>query len=77
MTVPLLYFLSGQGFGISTSLQQIGAMCTPGSRLTHFRDYDWKKESGFGYSSSELGLVGSLPRIFYRAKRLNFFPKNF
>jgi len=25
LTVPLLYFLTGQGFGISTSFQQIGA----------------------------------------------------
>ena len=33
LTVPLLYFLTGQGFGISTSLQQVGAMCSPNSKL--------------------------------------------
>jgi hypothetical protein len=43
LTVPLLYFLAGQGFGISTSLQQIGAMCAPHSQLSYFKNYDAKK----------------------------------
>jgi len=33
LTVPLLYFLTAQGFGISTSFQQIGAICAPNSKL--------------------------------------------
>lgn len=40
LTVPLLYLLAGQAFGISTSLQQIGAMCAPGTKLAYFRNYD-------------------------------------
>lgn len=36
LTVPLLFILSGKAFGISTSFQQIGAMCTPGSNATYF-----------------------------------------
>lgn len=43
LTVPLLYFLAGQGFGISTSLQQVGAMCSPGSKLAYFKDYNRRK----------------------------------
>jgi uncharacterized membrane protein YedE/YeeE len=43
LTVPLLYYATGQGFGISTSLQQIGAMCSPHSKLSYFRDYDRRK----------------------------------
>lgn len=40
LTVPLLYLLAGKAFGISTSLQQIGAMCTPNSRFDYLRKHD-------------------------------------
>jgi uncharacterized membrane protein YedE/YeeE len=40
LTVPLLFLLAGQAFGISTSFQQIGAMCAPRSRLPYLRDHD-------------------------------------
>lgn len=40
LTVPLLYILAGKGFGISTSLQQVGSMCMPNSKLEYFRNYD-------------------------------------
>ncbi|HMO84493.1 MAG TPA: YeeE/YedE thiosulfate transporter family protein [Lacipirellulaceae bacterium] len=40
LTVPLLYLLAGKAFGISTSLQQIGAMCAPHSRLDYLRKHD-------------------------------------
>jgi hypothetical protein len=43
LTVPLLFLLAGKAFGISTSLQQIGAMCAPGSRASYLRDYDWRE----------------------------------
>ncbi len=40
LVVPMLYILAGKDFGISTSLQQIGAMCSPRSKLTYLRNYD-------------------------------------
>jgi uncharacterized protein len=40
LTVPLLFILAGRAFGISTSLQQIGAMCTPHSKAGYLRDHD-------------------------------------
>ena len=40
LTVPLLYVLAGKGFGISTSLQQMGAMCSPHSKFDYLRNYD-------------------------------------
>lgn len=40
LTVPLLYILAGKAFGISTSLQQIGAMCAPRSKLEYLRKHD-------------------------------------
>ena len=42
LTVPLLYLLSGKAFGISTSLQQAGAMCSPRSKLEYLRNHDRK-----------------------------------
>jgi uncharacterized membrane protein YedE/YeeE len=40
LTVPLLYLLAGKAFGISTSLQQIGAMCMPNSKFEYLRNHD-------------------------------------
>lgn len=42
LTVPLLYLLAGKAFGISTSLQQIGAMCAPHSRFAYLSKHDRK-----------------------------------
>ena len=40
--VPALLLLSGQMFGVSTSLQHLGAMCSPNSRLPYLKNYDWR-----------------------------------
>ncbi|MCA9130571.1 MAG: YeeE/YedE family protein [Planctomycetales bacterium] len=40
LTVPLLYILAGKAFGISTSLQEIGALCAPNSKLEYLRKFD-------------------------------------
>ena len=40
LTVPMLYLLAGKAFGISTSLQQIGAMCAPHSRFEYLSKHD-------------------------------------
>jgi uncharacterized membrane protein YedE/YeeE len=40
LTVPLLYLLAGKAFGISTSLQQIGAMGVPNSKCEYLRKHD-------------------------------------
>ncbi len=42
LTVPLLYILAGKAFGISTSLQQAGAMCFPNSKLEYLSNFDRK-----------------------------------
>lgn len=41
--VPLLYLLGGKWFGISSSLQQIGAVCTPYSGLEYLKKHDRKE----------------------------------
>lgn len=40
LTVPLLFVLAGKAFGISTSLQQAGAMCAPQSKLDYLSKHD-------------------------------------
>ena len=42
LTVPLLYLMVGKGFGISTSLQEAGALCLPNSRLPYLSQFDRK-----------------------------------
>jgi uncharacterized membrane protein YedE/YeeE len=43
LTVPLLYLLSGKAFGISTSLQEIGALCAPNSKMEYLSKFDRKE----------------------------------
>ncbi len=40
LTVPLLYILAGKPFGISTSLQQLGALCLGKCKLEYLSKYD-------------------------------------
>ena len=40
LTVPLLFLLAGKAFGISTSLQEIGAVCVPHSKLEYLSKFD-------------------------------------
>ncbi|MFW6063803.1 MAG: YeeE/YedE family protein [Chloroflexota bacterium] len=43
LTVPLLLLLTGQNFGVSSSLRHIGAACAPGSDLPYLsKDYNWR-----------------------------------
>ncbi len=42
LTVPLLYILAGKAFGISTSLQEAGAICCPNSKLEYLSKFDRK-----------------------------------
>jgi uncharacterized membrane protein YedE/YeeE len=42
LLVPALLLLSGRSFGVSTSFQHIGAMCSPRTRLPYLRSYNWR-----------------------------------
>lgn len=45
LMVPALLLLAGKTFGVSTSFQHIGAMCSPKTKLPYLKDYDWRQES--------------------------------
>ena len=42
LTVPLLYIIAGKAFGISTSLQEAGALCAPNTKLDYLSKFDRK-----------------------------------
>lgn len=42
LMVPALLIFSGKNFGISSSFRDIGAMCSPNTKLPYLK-YDWRK----------------------------------
>ena len=77
MTVPLLYFLTGQGFGISTSFQQIGAICSPNSKLAYLKDFDRRK--GMWTLMFAFGIVigGFVANRYLSSETVEFLPESF
>ncbi len=45
LAVPALLLLSGQSFGISTSFQHLGSLCSPNTKLPYLKNYDWRKNN--------------------------------
>lgn len=74
LTVPILYFLTGQGFGISTSLQQIGAMCSPGSKLGYFRNYDCRAGMWTLFFAIGVAVGGYVGAHWLSANPVEFLP---
>lgn len=42
LTVPALYLFAGKAFGLSASLQHVGAMCAPNTNIAYLRDHNWR-----------------------------------
>lgn len=77
LTVPLLYWLTGQGFGISTSFQQIGSMCTPSLQLPYLRDFDRKKGLWTLMFAIGVCLGGGIANRFLSTSPVEFLPSSF
>lgn len=77
LTVPLLYFLTGQGFGISTSLQQVGAMCAPGSKLPYFASYNKRKGLWTLMFAIGIAIGGFVATNFLSAEPIEFLPASY
>ncbi|HMO13127.1 MAG TPA: YeeE/YedE thiosulfate transporter family protein [Pirellulaceae bacterium] len=77
LTVPLLFILAGKAFGISTSLQQIGAMCVPHSKLTYFANY--KRKEGVWVLLFALGIAagGYIGNFWLSSTPIEFLPAAF
>ena len=76
LTVPLLFLLAGKAFGISTSFQEIGAMCAPGS-FEYLKRHNWR--SGIWTVVFALGImVGSFIAVqFLSSAPVEFLPASF
>ena len=42
LMVPAMYLIIGRGFGVSQSLQHLGAACLPKAKIDYFRLHDWR-----------------------------------
>ncbi|MDB4534443.1 YeeE/YedE family protein [Vicingaceae bacterium] len=77
LTVPLLYILAGQGFGISTSLQQLGAMCSPHSNLSYFKDFNKRKGMWTLLFAVGIAFGGFIATRFLTAEPVEFLPESY
>ena len=77
LTVPMVYFLTGQGFGISTSFQQIGAMCSPNSKLAYLRDFNQRKGMWTLMFAIGIAIGGFIANHLLSADPVEFLPESF
>ncbi len=77
LTVPLLYILAGKAFGISTSLQEAGALCAPNSKYDYLSKFD--RKANFWTLVFALGIaIGSLiANRFLSTEPADFLPETF
>jgi uncharacterized membrane protein YedE/YeeE len=77
LTVPLLYLLAGEGFGISTSFQQAGAMCNPNSKLEYLSTHDRKANMWTLVFVIGIAVGSFVATHFLAAEPVKVFPKTF
>lgn len=77
LTVPLLYIVAGKAFGISTSLQHIGAACTPNIGFDYLRNHNWR--SGIWNLVFVTGIIfGSFIAVnFLSSAPVEFLPASY
>ena len=77
LTVPLLYVLAGKAFGISTSLQQIGAMCVPHSRLEYLSKHDRRSNMWTLVLAVGIAIGSFVATHFLSAQPVHFLPASY
>jgi len=77
LTVPLLYLLSGKAFGISTSLQEAGALCAPNSRLEYLSKFDRKANLWTIVFAIGIGLGAFIATRFLSVEPMELLPASF
>ncbi|MGB1927759.1 MAG: YeeE/YedE family protein [Mariniblastus sp.] len=77
LTVPLLYLLAGKGFGVSTSLQQLGALCSPGSKLAYLKNYDRRQGAWTLVLALGIAIGGFTGSHWLSAEPIEFLPARF
>lgn len=77
LTVPLLFLLAGKAFGISTSLQQIGAMSLPHSRLEYLSGYDRKSGMWTLWFVAGIALGGAIANWGLSYQPVEYLPASY
>ena len=77
LTVPLLYVLAGKAFGISTSLQQAGALCAPQSRLEYLSKHDCQANQWTLILAAGIAAGAFIATHFLSAEPVQFLPESF
>jgi uncharacterized membrane protein YedE/YeeE len=77
LTVPLLYLLAGKAFGISTSLQQVGAMCAPHSRFEYLSKFDRQGNMWTLIFVVGIAIGGFIANRFLVAEPVELLPASF
>ena len=77
LTVPLLYLLTSQWFGISTSFQEIGALCCSNSRLEYLSKFDWRSGLWTLFFAAGIILGGFVATRYLSREPIEFLPAFF
>ena len=77
LVVPLLYLLGGKPFGISTSLQEIGALCCRGRGPDYLTKFDWRAGIWTLLFAAGIALGGFVAANFLSNAPMAFLPDSF
>ena len=77
LTVPLLYLLAGKAFGISTSLQEFGSLCSPNSRFEYLSKFDRKGNLWLVVFVIGIAIGAFVADRFLTQERIEFLPQQF
>lgn len=77
LTVPALFLLAGKAFGISTSLQQIGSMCTPHATCDYLKNHDRREGLWTLVFVAGIALGGFVANFLLSAERVEFLPDSY
>ena len=76
LTVPLLFLLAGKAFGISTSFQELGAICAP-CNLDYLKNHQWKSGIWTLVFAVGIGMGGFVAVHFLSTEPIQFLPESF
>jgi uncharacterized membrane protein YedE/YeeE len=77
LIVPLLYLLSGKSFGVSTSFQEIGALCTKERGPDYLKNFDRSANLWTLVFSAGIILGGFLGNFVLSSETIAFLPESF
>ena len=76
LTVPLLFLLAGKAFGISTSFQEIAALCAP-ANLDYLKSHAWRSGIWTVVFAVGIAIGGFIAVTFLSSAPVEFLPEEF